>query len=118
SLRLIRVGQLADAEAALQSFLKDYPKDDLAGNAQYWLGETYYARNEYEQAAAAFLAGYRNHPKSQKAPDNLLKLGVSLVAMGQKAEACPVFSNLLSEFPNAPRLILDRARSEQQRAGC
>ncbi len=118
SLRLIRVGQLDQAETALQAFLKDYPSDDLAGNAQYWLGETYYARNAYEQAAAAFLAGYRNHPKSAKAPDNLLKLGVSLVAMGQRAEACPVFNNLLSEFPDAPRLILDRARNEKSRAGC
>lgn len=118
SLRLIRVGQLGQAETALQAFLKDYPTDDLAGNAQYWLGETYYARNEYEQAAAAFLAGYRNHPKSAKAPDNLLKLGVSLVAMGQKSEACPVFTNLLTEFPDAPRLVLDRARNEKSRAGC
>lgn len=118
ALRLIRVGQLPQAQEALQAFLKDYPDDELAGNAQYWLGETYYARNEYEQAAAAFLAGYRNHPKNSKAPDNLLKLGVSLVAMGQKAEACPVFDTLLKEFPDAAQIILDRARQEKGRAGC
>jgi len=118
SLQLIRVGQLSEAESALQAFLRDHPEDPLASNAQYWLGETYYARNEYEQAAAAFLAGYRNHPENSKAPDNLLKLGISLAAMGQQAESCPVFDTLLSDYPNAPGMVRDRARDERRRAGC
>lgn len=118
SLQLIRVGQLSEAESALQAFLRDYPDDSLASNAQYWLGETFYARNEYEQAAAAFLAGFRNHPEDSKAPDNLLKLGISLAAMGQRAESCPVFDTLLNDYPNAPSMLRERARAEKSRSGC
>ena len=75
---LLKEAKYQEAEQALQAFLSEYPNDKLAGNAQYWLGETYYVRANYEQAAIAFAKGYKNYKTSSKAPDNLLKLGLAM----------------------------------------
>ena len=66
------------AEQAFRTFAKQHPNDPLAGNAQYWLGETFYVRQRYQDAAVAFLEGYQKYPKSPKSADNLLKLGMAL----------------------------------------
>src|SRR5690606_27265615 len=76
--KLLVQSDYADAEAAFREFVSAHPQDPLAGNAQYWLGETYYVRQQYEPAAQAFLQGYQGYPKNPKAPDSLLKLGMSL----------------------------------------
>lgn len=106
------------AEAGFTKFLKQHGKHKLAGNAQYWLGETYYARGQYKQAAQAFLAGYKNHSKSAKAPDSMLKLGMSLRQMGQKKHACQAFSQIRSRFPKASADVKRLAVREYKRAGC
>lgn len=106
------------AEIAFKEFLAAHPDHELAGNGQYWLGETYYVRQSYTDAAAAFLEGYQNAPAGRKAPDNLLKLGLSLVQLGQQDEACGTFSQLLEQFPDAPVKLKDRAASEHGRVGC
>lgn len=106
------------AEIAFKEFLAAHPDHELAGNGQYWLGETYYVRHSYADAAAAFLEGYQKAPAGRKAPDNLLKLGLSLVQLGQRDEACGTFSQLLGQFPDAPVKLKDRAASEHGRAGC
>src|SRR5262249_54094221 len=82
------------AEAALRAFVAQHPNDPLAGNAQYWLGETYYVRKDYRQAAVAFAEGYQKYPTNSKAPDNLLKLGLALAQIGEKADACEALSQL------------------------
>ena len=101
-----------------RAFVEAHPANDLAGNAQYWLAETYYVRNDYETAAREFLEGYQRYPESPKAPDFLLKLGVTLSAMGQRAEACSTLEELSAKFP----LVRDdtRRRSAEERAvlGC
>ncbi len=74
---------------ALKAFVKQHPSDPLTGNAQYWLGETYFARNQYMEAAAAFADGYKRAPKGPKAPETLLDLGRSLARAEQKKNACP-----------------------------
>lgn len=106
------------AESAFRAFVAKHPGDALAGNAQYWLGETYYVRQRYQDAAVAFLEGYQKYPKSPKAADNLLKLGMALGQVGQKAEACTTFGRLQKEFPDAPTNIKRRVTQESQRLQC
>jgi tol-pal system protein YbgF len=106
------------AEAAFEEFLKRHPSDPLAGNAQYWLGESLFVRGQYRAAAAAFLKGYQNYARSAKAPESLLKLAMSLQRLGQKEAACSSYSELTSKFPNAPQHVKTSAQAERQRAGC
>lgn len=115
---LLRQAEYNDAELALRTFLDMHPDDLLAGNAQYWLGETYYVRANYQQAAMTFAEGYKKYPNSGKAPDNLLKLAMSLGELGKNQEACVALGQLRKEFPNAPANIQDRAVRERERFGC
>ncbi|MBL8906343.1 MAG: tol-pal system protein YbgF [Rhizobiales bacterium] len=109
--------QFADAETGFRTFVQKYGDNSLAGNAQYWLGETYYVQGDYRQAAQSFLKGYREYPKSRKAADSLLKLGLSLNRLGQKEQACAAFTQLGSQFPKAAE-ARKRAQTEAKRAGC
>lgn len=106
------------AEVAFDEFLKKFPSDSLAGNAQYWLGESHFVRGQYKAAAGAFLKGYQSYAQSVKAPDSLLKLAMSLDRLGQKDAACSSFSELNTKFPSAPQSVKARAQSERQRVGC
>lgn len=106
------------AETAFSDFLARYPGDSLAGNAQYWLGETYYARGQFKPAAAAFLKGVQSYGKSSKAPDSLLKLAMSLGRLGQKDAACSSLSELSTRFPAASPDVKSKSVSEKQRMGC
>jgi tol-pal system protein YbgF len=115
---LLRRADYPDAERALRAFIQHYPNDALSGNAQYWLGETYFVRKDYEDAATAFAVGYQKYPHSGKAADNLLKLGMSLGNLGKKSEACSAFTRLDRDFPTAPPNVKDRATSERHQIGC
>ncbi len=115
---LLRQANYNEAELALRTFLDLHPDDLLAGNAQYWLGETYYVRADYQQAAVTFAEGYQKYPNSGKAPDNLLKLAMSLGELGKNQDACVALGQLRKEFPNAPANIQDRAARERERNGC
>jgi len=114
---LVIKGQYANGEAALAAFLKRHPDAPLAGNAQYWLGQTYYVRKMYTKATRAFLEGYNNYPKSPKAPAFLLKIGMSLNAMGEKKDACDAYRELASRFP-ASLESKSKRPPEEKRAGC
>ncbi|MEP0709802.1 MAG: tol-pal system protein YbgF [Parvibaculum sp.] len=118
AIDLMKRGQYDQARQAFQEFLQIHPKHELAGNAQYWLGETYYAQNNYKQAGDAFLTGYTTYASSSKAPDSLLKLGMSLAALDNKDAACTVWGELGSKFPQASPSVVARARLERQKAGC
>ena len=115
---LLRRGQVNEAEQAFRTFLTNYPKDPLAGNAQYWLGESYYVRQDYPRAAQAFLTGYQDFGDSSKAPDSLLKLGITLAALDQQEDACAAFDELDSRYPNAESRIKQRLSSERVRLSC
>jgi tol-pal system protein YbgF len=106
------------AQLALQAFLDEYPDNLLAGNAMYWLGETYYVRKRYDEAAVIFAEGFKNYPDGVKTPDNLLKLGKSLAALGSSEDACGTFTVLLERYAKAAPTILQRARRERQELGC
>lgn len=108
----------AAAEGAFDDFLKRFPSDPLAGNAQYWLGETFFARGQFKPAAAAFLKVSQSYPRSAKAPDSLLKLAMSLDKLGAKDAACASYADLNAKFPNAPGHVKNRADTERRRLGC
>lgn len=119
ALRHLRKGDHVAAEEALQTLLENHGDSELAGHAQYWLGESYYVRKMWTQGARAFATCADKYQSSPKAPDCLLKLGMSLAQIdGYKAQACQAFIKLQREYPNASQTILQRARSERQRNGC
>lgn len=111
-------GEFGAAQSAFRQFLQAHPGHELAGNAQYWLGESLYAQGQYRDAADAFLAGYTDYPESSKAPDSLYKLGMSLKELGQADAACATFAEIDRTFPDAPQTVLERARSEMDKSGC
>ena len=115
---LLRQANYPAAEQSLRAFVQQHPNDPLAGNAQYWLGETYYVRQDYTNAAAVFAEGYQKYPKGGKAADNLLKLGMALGQLGQKADACRAFARLDRDFPGAPGNVKERAADEKKRLAC
>jgi tol-pal system protein YbgF len=108
----------AGAENGFATFLEQYGEHELAGNAQYWLAETYYVRGQFEQAAQGFLKGYQTYSRSQKAPDSLLKLAITLDRLGKREAACATFAQLNQKFPNAPQHLTGRAKAERVRIGC
>lgn len=115
---LLTKSDYAGAERALQAFVAAYPTHQLAGNAQYWLGESYYVRSDFNNAARAFAMGLQKYPKSDKGPDNLLKLGLSLSALNKNKEACHSYDLLKKDFPKAPQEIARRAEAEKKRLRC
>lgn len=115
---LLKRAEYAQAEAALRQFVTAHPADPLAGNAQYWLAETYYVRNNYSEAATQFLKGYQTYPQSPKAADNLFKLGVTLTILGKVQDACSAFQRFDREYASAPGVLKRRVTDERQRLGC
>jgi tol-pal system protein YbgF len=109
--------QFGEAEAGFSNFLQKYPEHSLAGSAQYWLGETFYAQGDFKRAAANFLQGYKKYPRSRRAPDSLLKLGISLNRLGQAEQACAAYAAVSAEYPKAVD-SRRRAQAESKRAGC
>jgi tol-pal system protein YbgF len=108
----------AGAEVAFRQLIESYPKDPLAADAQYWIGESFYRRGQYKAAADAFLKGYKKYKSDDKAPETLLKLGMSLAALGQKDAACSTFGELKTKFPTAPETVRDEVKAEQKKARC
>ena len=114
----LKVGDYNTAERALKEFVQTNPNHQLAGNAQYWFAETFRIRQLYVDAASAYLEGYQKYPKSEKAPDNLLKLGVSLVQIGEKDQGCMMITSLEKEYPDASQSILQKAKYEEKKFEC
>ena len=118
ALDLLKKTNYGQAEIVLIEFITTQGGHSLAGNARYWLGETYYVRADYEQAAQTFFQGYQASPSNVKAPDMLLKLGMSLAQLKKKTEACATFDKLSQDFPGASTRIISAVSRERKRAGC
>ncbi len=119
ALDLLQAGKWGDAEQQFTSFVQDYPNDARAPTASYWLGETYFFRKDYPTAASVFARNYRTYGDvAPRAPDNLLKLGMSLAAMGDRDRACQTFAELTKRHPNAPAPIRQALSREKSAAGC
>lgn len=114
---LVSNAQYEQAEISFLEFLRENPDDELAGNAQYWLGQTYYARGSYSNATRTFLEGMSKYPQSPKAPAYLLKVGMSLNLLGEKGEACEVYRELNARFPDSTENRRLRP-TEERKAGC
>lgn len=115
---LVKNAQYGAAEKEFSAFLNQYPDHVLAGNAKYWLGETYYVRGEFEKAARVFAEGYQQYPQGAKVADNLLKLGMSLAGLGKTDDACVALGQLFKGDIKAGGSVERRAEQEMQRLGC
>ena len=115
---LLKQGDYTTAERALREFVIDNPEHSLAGNAQYWYAETFRIRQLYTDAASAYLEGYQKYPKSEKAAINLLKLGVSLVQIGEKDQGCLMIKGVKKEYPKAKQSVLQKAKYEEKKFDC
>ena len=118
AVSFMKIGDYETAEFALREFIDKNKDHDLAGSAQYWYGETFRIRQLYSDAATAYLDGYQNYPKSKKAPDNLLKLGITMVQLGEKDQGCKMISGLKKEYPKASKSVLQKAQYEQKKFKC
>ncbi|MDE1151761.1 MAG: tol-pal system protein YbgF [Micavibrio sp.] len=114
----IRDAKYDSAATKFQAFMTQYPKDPLAANAQYWLAETFYVRQDYKQSAKLFAQDYQQFPQGAKAPAALLKLGLSLGKLGKKDDACLSYAQLKKEFPGDQTPEIKRATSEMKQLGC
>lgn len=111
-------GYYDEAELAFQHILQKFPKDKLAGNAQYWLGEVYYKQGNFQKAKLAFKTGYENYKGGNKAPDSLFKLGMTMKSLQENKNACIVFMSFGEEFPKADAELAKRVKAESSRLGC
>ena len=118
AISFMKIGDYETAEFALKEFIDKNKGHDLAGNAQYWYGETFRIRQLYSDAATAYLDGYQNYPKSDKAPDNLLKLGITMVQLGEKEQGCTMITGIKKQYPKASKSVLQKAQYEQKKFNC
>ena len=114
----LKVGDYSTAERAFREFVIDNPEHDLAGNAQYWYAETFRIRQLYTDAASAYLEGYQKYPKGEKAPINLLKLGISMVQIGEKDQGCKMINGVEKQYPKANQSVIQKAKYESQKFEC
>ena len=114
----LKQGDYTTAERALREFVMTNPEHKMAGSAQYWYAETFRIRQLYTDAASAYLEGYQKYPKSEKAAINLLKLGVSLVQIGEKDQGCLMITGVKKEYPGAKQSVLQKAKYEEKKFEC
>ena len=114
----LKVGDYNTAERAFKEFVDTNPNHELAGNAQYWYAETFRIRQLYTDAASAYLEGYQKYPRGEKAPVNLLKLGVSMVQIGEKDQGCKMINGVEKQYPDANQSVIQKAKYESQKFEC
>ena len=114
----LKNGDYTTAERAFREFVLTNPEHKLAGNAQYWYAETFRIRQLYTDAASAYLEGYQKYPKGEKAPINLLKLGVSMVQIGEKDQGCKMINGVENQYPEANQSVIQKAKYESQKFEC
>ena len=114
----LKVGDYDTAERAFKEFVTTNSEHKLSGNAQYWYAETFRIRQLYTDAATAYLEGYQKYPKGEKAPINLLKLGVSMVQIGEKEQGCKMIEGVEKQYPKANQSVLQKAKYESKKFEC
>ena len=118
AINLLKQGDYETAEKAFTEFISIGDDKNYLSNSHFWLAETYYVRENYKDAAKNYLSLYQTFPNANKAPDALLKLGISLVNMQQKEQGCMTFIQLQESYPEANPSIIDRSKLELKRNGC
>jgi tol-pal system protein YbgF len=114
----LKVGDYSTAERAFREFVLDNSEHELAGSAQYWYAETFRIRQLFTDAASAYLEGYQKYPKGSKAPINLLKLGVSMVQIGEKDQGCKMINGVELQYPKANQSVIQKAKYESKKFEC
>lgn len=117
-LNALKANDFVTSEQNFTRIVSQNPNDKLAGNAQYWLGEVYYAKKDYAKAAVAFAKGYQNYKNGAKGADSLFKLGMSMKSLKKNTEACAAFGSLKTEFPKAEAELLKKAETEAKNLKC
>ncbi len=117
-MELFRGKQYEQAEMGLRQFIQSHPRDNRVAGATYWLGESYLARGRNREAAEQFLKVSTDYARSAQAPDAMLKLGVTLNALGAREQACATLAELDRKFPNAGAGVRQGVAREQKRARC
>ncbi|CAA2156959.1 Cell division coordinator CpoB [Methylobacterium brachiatum] len=118
AVELVRSKQYEQAEMGLRQFIQSHPRDNRVAGATYWLGESYLARGRNREAAEQFLKVSTDYARSSQAPDAMLKLGVTLNALGAREQACATLAELDRKFPNAGSTVRQGVVREQKRARC
>ena len=116
--RSIKIRYIPTNWEAVYKFIDKHKDHDLAGSAQYWYGETFRIRQLYSDAATAYLDGYQNYPKCRKAADNLLKLGITMVQLGEKDQGCKMINGVEKQYPKANQSVIQKAKYESQKFEC
>lgn len=111
-------GNYTAAERLFSKFIATYPQSSLIGNAHYWLGETYYVQEQFDAAADEFRKGFQEMPEGPKAPDNLLRLGMTLGVLERKEEACVILDRLLEKYADQSQAVKRKATHEQEKLTC
>ena len=118
AMSFMQVGDYNTSERAFREFININSEHELAGSAQYWYAETFRIRQLYTDAASAYLEGYQKYPKGEKAPINLLKLGISLVQIGEKDQGCLMITGVEKQYPKANQSVLQKAKYEEKKFDC
>lgn len=118
AFNLLRQARYDEADGAFEVFISAHPDHALSENAAYWRGETYYARKLFDEASRVYARNMQRFPDGAKAPDNLVKLGMSLVNLRRFEEACQFFDVLTARFPEAPANIRQAAERGRRTADC
>ena len=111
-------GDYKSAEGEFRDFISRYPKSSKAADANFWLGEAQYSQSRYKDSAETFLKAYQTYGKTPKAPEMLLKLGMSLAALDNKDTACATLREVGKRYPDASKAVQNKAISEQKRLAC
>ena len=118
ALELYHKGSYSEAEKGFKAFVAQFPKDPLASNASFWVGESYFVRGKYQDAVGTFADALQKYPRGAKAPDMLLDLGKSLAKLGRTADACAAIGQLETKYPSAAPLVKRQALQEKTRLKC
>lgn len=118
AMELLSRAQYVEAQGAFRGFVAANPADELAGPAQYWVGDIAFTQKDYQGAAKAFTDVLKRYSKTARAPDAMLKLGLSLLELNQKKEGCITLGAIKSKYPNANKAIFDRAARRASEAKC
>jgi tol-pal system protein YbgF len=117
-MNLLAKSQYDEARAAFRNFADSYPQDPLTPQAVYWVGDIAYVQKDYPNAARAFAEGIKKYGSGARAPESMLKLGQSLIAMKQKQEGCTTLGALPAKYPKASPNVLAQAKAARKDAGC
>jgi len=118
SYEFVLSGDYSTAEAGFRDHIERFPDSPRTSDAHFWLGEALLGQQKYRDAAEVFLAANKDYPTSKKAPDMLLKLGISLAGLNQRDVACATFSEVTKRYPAVSAALKDRVKQEQAAAAC